>query len=117
MNANIEQTLEGGKNAFLAMACLSTSEKNIALERLASLIEANQSALLAANAQDLAENKDALEPALYQRLKLDSGKLSQVVQGIRQLVSLADPAGQVLAETELDDGLILSKRAVDWHYF
>ena len=112
MNANIEQTLEGGKKAFLAMACLSTSEKNIALERLASLIEANQPALLDANAQDLAENKDALEPALYQRLKLDSGKLSQVVQGIRQLVNLADPAGRVLAVTELDDGLILSKRAV-----
>ena len=112
MNAVMENTLAQGKNAFLQMACLSSDEKNIALERLATLIEENQDAILDANAQDLAENKDALDNALYQRLKLDAGKLSQVVQGIRQLVKLDDPAGKVLAVTELDDGLILTKRAV-----
>jgi len=112
MNAIMENTLAQGKNAFLQMACLSNDEKNIALERLATLIEANENALLDANARDLAENKDALDNALYQRLKLDAGKLTQVVQGIRQLVKLDDPAGKVLAITELDDGLILTKRAV-----
>ncbi len=112
MNAIMEHTLAQGKNAFLQMACLSSDEKNIALERLASLIETHQATLLDANAHDLAENKDALDNALYQRLKLDAGKLAQVVQGIRQLVKLDDPAGKVLATTELDDGLILTKRAV-----
>ncbi|MCE2931325.1 MAG: glutamate-5-semialdehyde dehydrogenase [Vampirovibrionales bacterium] len=112
MNAVMENTLAQGKNAFLQMACLSCEEKNISLERLATLIEENQDAILDANDRDLAENKDALDNALYQRLKLDAGKLKQVVQGIRQLVKLDDPAGKVLATTELDDGLILTKRAV-----
>jgi len=112
LHTTIEESLAQGKNAFMQMTSLSTEQKNQALHQLADLIESAQEALLQANQRDLDEHKDALDHALYQRLKLDAGKLAQVVQGVRQLVELDDPAGKILAVTELDDGLTLTKRSV-----
>ncbi|XVJ52049.1 MAG: glutamate-5-semialdehyde dehydrogenase [Vampirovibrio sp.] len=108
----IETQLKAGKQAFQVMSCLSSTQKNDALDTLATLIETAKEALLEANAQDLIQNKGDLDDALYQRLKWDEGKLAQVVQGIRQLKTLEDPAGKILAVTELDEGLILTKRSV-----
>lgn len=108
----LEATLAQGKRAFGMMSRLTTDQKNDALETLATLIETHQTALLAANQQDLTDNADTLDPALYQRLKLDEGKLVQLVQGIRQLKTLPDPCGQLLQRTELDAGLILDKKTV-----
>jgi glutamate-5-semialdehyde dehydrogenase len=108
----VEQALAKGKQAFMQMATLTTDQKNDALEVLAKLIEQNSDAVLVANQKDLAENKDSLDSALYQRLKLDEGKMKQLVQGIRQLIKLEDPAGKILAVTELDDDLILTKKSV-----
>jgi glutamate-5-semialdehyde dehydrogenase len=111
-DSSLEALLKEGKHAFTLMSRLSTDQKNDALEQLATLMEANQSLLLEANQRDLTENADTLEPALYQRLKLDEGKLIQLIQGIRQLKTLPDPCGQRLATTELDSGLVLEKNTV-----
>lgn len=108
MNALLEQ----GKHAFLIMSTLTTEQKNQALILLAELLGKAQEQLLEANAVDLAENKSTLDVALYQRLKLDEGKITQLQQGIHQLVKLENPAGKVLATTELDDGLTLTKVSV-----
>jgi glutamate-5-semialdehyde dehydrogenase len=109
----IEQTLQRSKTAFLAMATLSTAQKNEALEAFADIIEENVDFLLAENEKDIQQAQhDALTSSLYQRLKLDAGKIAQLVQGIRDLVRLPDPAGQVLSATKLDDGLILEKQTV-----
>jgi glutamate-5-semialdehyde dehydrogenase len=118
-NSNTETTippmatlLEKGKHAFLQMSTLSTDQKNQALEQLAQLLGETQTALLNANALDLAENESTLDAAMYQRLKLDEGKITQLQQGIRQLIRLEDPAGKVLEKTELDEGLTLTKVSV-----
>lgn len=106
-------TLQHSKQAFLTMATLSTQQKNDALLAFAEIIERNSDLLLTENTKDIAQAEmDGLTPSLYQRLKLDSGKIVQLVQGIRDLVKLPDPAGQVLSATKLDDGLILQKETV-----
>ena len=110
---NIERTLQAGKTAFLGMATLSTEQKNEALAQFAEIIAQHADFLLAENQKDIAQAEaDALTPSLAQRLKLDAGKIAQLVQGIRDLIQLPDPAGQVLARTQLDDGLILEKITV-----
>jgi glutamate-5-semialdehyde dehydrogenase len=111
-SSSIETLLSTGKQAFMQMSTLTTDQKNEALEVLATLIEAHTPELLQANQQDLAENENSLDAALYQRLKLDEGKLKQLVEGIRQVKTLPDPVGKILAITELDDGLILTKKSV-----
>jgi glutamate-5-semialdehyde dehydrogenase len=110
---NLETTLQQSKTAFLAMATLTTEQKNRALQAFADIIAENATFLLAENQKDIQQaEKDSLTSSLYQRLKLDEGKIAQLVQGIRDLMRLPDPAGRVLSSSRLDDWLILKKQTV-----
>lgn len=110
---SLEETLKQSKNAFLAMATLSTAQKNEALAQFANIIEQNAAFLLVENKKDIDQaEKEGLTSNLYQRLKLDESKIAQLVQGIRDLIKLPDPAGRVLSATKLDEGLILEKQTV-----
>jgi glutamate-5-semialdehyde dehydrogenase len=111
--STMESTLQRAKNAFYTMATLTTEQKNEALEAFAAIIERHADLLLAENAKDLTlAGQEQIAASLHQRLKLDAGKIKQLVQGIRDLVKLPDPAGQILACTRLDDGLVLEKQTV-----
>ena len=110
---DLESILQASKSAFLTLSTLSTDQKNQALAKFAEIIEQNADFLLAENQKDIQQaQQDELSPSLYQRLKLDPGKIAQLVQGIRDLIKLPDPAGHLLASTQLDDGLILEKVTV-----
>ncbi len=110
---NVEPLLQAAKSAFYQMATLSTAQKNEALLRFADLVESNAPFLLSENAKDLTlAEQSGLETALRQRLKLDAAKLPQLVQGLRDVATLADPAGVLQSSTLLDDGLILERRTV-----
>ena len=116
-SANIGQTpevlLQQSEASFYAMATLSTKEKNAALDAFARLIERHTDALLVANQNDLNEaERNGISPVLYQRLKLDANKLTQLAQGIRDVMQLPDPVGQILSATRLDDDLVLEKQTV-----
>jgi glutamate-5-semialdehyde dehydrogenase len=109
----MEKLLATAKQAFLGMATLDSSQKNQALRDFATLLEKNTPFLLAANEQDMqAAKKNALTSAMLQRLKLDAGKLTQLVQGIKDVANLPEPIGRLLESTELDACLILEKRTV-----
>lgn len=108
-----ESLLRHSKASFYAMATLSNEQKNEALKTLANLIEEQADALLAANRKDLDEaERSGISAVLYQRLKLDAGKLTQLAQGVRDVMNLPNPVGQILSSTRLDDGLILDKQTV-----
>lgn len=110
---DLESILQASKSAFLTISTLSTEQKNEALAQFAEIIERNVDFLLVENQKDIAQaQKDDLTPSLYQRLKLDASKIGQLVQGIRDLINLPDPAGRVMSSTQLDDGLILEKVTV-----
>ncbi len=107
-----ESLLKISQKAFRELSQLRLEDKNKALELFAQLIEKNKSKLITENQKDLKREKGKLSSALYQRLKLDEEKLNQIVQGIRDLIKLPDPVNSVLAETLLDDGLVLQKVSV-----
>ncbi len=109
----LEESLKRSKDAFLAMSTLPTAQKNEALAQFAAIIEENTDFLLSENQKDIDQaEQDDLTPSLYQRLKLDAGKIKQLAQGLRDLIQLPDPAGQVLSQTLLDEGLVLEKLTV-----
>jgi glutamate-5-semialdehyde dehydrogenase len=87
---------------------LNATRRNVALEAMAQAVEAAKDDLLAANAEDLrrAEELGAderLAPATMARLKLDEGRLHEMVEQMRSVAKLADPLGRELDATELDD--------------
>jgi glutamate-5-semialdehyde dehydrogenase len=93
-------------------AALAAEVRTAALRRFAELIDGARAALLDANRRDLDEQRGVIEPALYQRLALDDGKIDALASGVRSLAESIDPVGRVLDRTLLDDGLVLDRIAV-----
>ncbi|MBU0615330.1 MAG: glutamate-5-semialdehyde dehydrogenase, partial [Nanoarchaeota archaeon] len=74
----------------------------------ADAIKENESKILDANHKDL-EKATNLAPALIKRLKLNETKIHEIISGVKSVAYQKDPIGDVIAKTELDTGLILSK--------
>ena len=88
-----------GQQARAAARVLSRAEtklKNGALEAIAAAIEADETALLAANGLDMeAGRKSGLDAALLDRLQLTSKGIAGMAEGIRQIIALPDPVGSI----------------------
>ncbi|WP_175815305.1 glutamate-5-semialdehyde dehydrogenase [Burkholderia diffusa] len=84
------------RHASRAMARASTAAKNVALDAVARAIERDAQALKDANARDVARAREkGLDAAFIDRLTLSDKALKTMVEGLRQVASLADPIGEI----------------------
>ena len=102
------------KKASLEIANLSEEIKNDVLLKIANAIENEKNEIFEANLKDLKEakilaDKGKISISAYNRLKLDENKLRDMVQGIKDVVSLDDPVNKILMKRELDTDLTLYK--------
>jgi len=109
---NLEQIAKTAKKASYKLASLSTEIKNRALLAVAENIKNNKNIILNKNNDDLNMAKSFLESgkisqSIYDRLKLDDEKIDVMVEGIRDVAKLEDPANKTLWAIELDKGLEL----------
>jgi glutamate-5-semialdehyde dehydrogenase len=82
--------------ASRAMAKADTAAKNKALSLIAAAIRREAAALRAANELDLAAAKAAgMEAAMLDRLTLSDKAIATMAEGLEQIVSLADPIGEI----------------------
>lgn len=101
------------KRAARILARLSASQKNAALHLMADALLADQSTILAANAQDVEAGKaNGLTPSLIDRLLLNEARLSGIAEGLRQVATLPDPVGERFEESTLPNGLQIRKQRV-----
>ncbi|MCS4533523.1 glutamate-5-semialdehyde dehydrogenase [Neisseria montereyensis] len=109
----VRQTATAAKQAFYTLAGASTAQKNATLLLLAELIEQHQNEILAANALDL-ENAEAkgLDAALLDRLKLTEKTIAGMSEGLRQIVALPDPVGEMDEFRLRPNGLQIGKMRV-----
>jgi glutamate-5-semialdehyde dehydrogenase len=106
----IEEQVKLAEGAALRIASASTAAKNSALTRVACNLDENRDEVKRVNAKDVEDAEKAdLAPALVKRLKLDSKKIDEMIEGVRSVIGLVDPVGKVLSETELDESLNLYK--------
>jgi glutamate-5-semialdehyde dehydrogenase len=103
---NLSDMGERAVAASYRLQTLTTAEKNHALEAAAqALLEASEK-ILAANAQDIAAaEKAGISPALIDRLRLDEKRLNSMAEGLREIVKLPDPIGEVLETFERPSGI------------
>ena len=101
------------KAAFYQLAHADSGTKNQALLRLSELIAEHETALLAANAQDI-ENaqQKGLDAAMIDRLKISSGSLKNMCEGLQQIVLLSDPVGEMDEFRLRPNGLRIGKMRV-----
>jgi glutamate-5-semialdehyde dehydrogenase len=83
------------------------------LERIAELLSDRVGAILDANAGDLDDERaQGLTPALRDRLTLTPDRVEAMAAGVRAIVALPDPVGEMLDERTLESGLELRKLRV-----
>ncbi len=108
-----EQILDYGRRARAAARALrlcTTEQKNAGIRAMADELLAAESAILAANAQDLEKAKaNGLSGAMLERLKLDPKRLAAMADGVRQVADLPDPVGEILKDWTRPDGLNIQK--------
>jgi glutamate-5-semialdehyde dehydrogenase len=101
---------QSAKNASIRLAAAGADEKNRALGVIADALRARAQDICAANAEDLRISRENNLPGpLLKRLVFDNAKIEEAIAGIHSLVSLADPVGETLSATRLDEGLELYK--------
>jgi glutamate-5-semialdehyde dehydrogenase len=102
-----------GREAAHALAVLPTEAKNRILHAMADELLAREKEIIAANKQDLeSADADEITRAMKDRLKLDGRRIAQMADGIRQVASLPDPVGEVLAAWTRPNGLRIEKKRV-----
>jgi glutamate-5-semialdehyde dehydrogenase len=105
--------LEQAKNAKAAsraLATLSTAEKNRCLAAMADALEAQKDAIKAANAKDMEASAGyGLSAAMQDRLRLDEKRVASMAKGLREVAALPDPVGRILDERVRPNGLKLRK--------
>jgi glutamate-5-semialdehyde dehydrogenase len=94
------------KQASRAMSALTTNQKNEALQLMANALLEQQDSILDANQKDLARGREnGTSASLLDRLALTSQRIEGIAEGLRQIVELADPVGDVLSEFSRPNGL------------
>jgi len=98
------------KRAARGLAATSSAVKDAALLAIADALEARIPEILEANALDLdAGRASGLSSALMDRLALDEGRVRAMALGVREIVALPDPVGEVLDGFRLPNGLDVRK--------
>jgi glutamate-5-semialdehyde dehydrogenase len=96
--------------AARVLALASSAEKDEALAAMAAAIRAHQSAILAANAEDLAEAKaSGATGAFLDRLRLDDKRVAAMADGIEVVGELTDPVGTVTERWTRPNGMTIER--------
>ncbi len=108
-----DEILEMGRKARAAsreMRAFDSARKNAALEAIADALEKATPSIDAANAEDVAAARaNGISPAMIDRLTLTDARFKSMVDGVRYIVSLPDPVGEVIWKRERPSGIRISK--------
>ena len=100
------------RTASIQLAAMDTESKNKALEAIMKALEDNIDKIKAANIIDIENSqKEQVAEPLIKRLRFDEVKVEDVNAGITSLMHLEDPVGNIQLQTELDEGLVLTRIA------
>ena len=104
-----QEQLALAKSAKKSINTASTALKNQALEAMASQLLKAMEAILAANQIDMEAARGKISEVMLDRLFLDQERIAGMAQGIRALIDLPDPIGEVLDTEVLENGLEIQK--------
>lgn len=104
-----QEQLSLARSAKKSINTASTALKNQALEAMASQLMNATEAILAANQIDMEAARGKISEVMLDRLFLDQERIAGMAQGIRALIDLPDPIGEVLDTEVLENGLEIQK--------
>ena len=96
--------------AAQTLRAYTTEQKNAALEAIAAALEAAKDEIGKANAEDVkAAAADGMAPAMLDRLTLTDKRFAAMVQGVRDIIALADPVGETIWTRTRPSGIAITK--------
>ena len=109
-----QEILEAARGAKAALALADGTSRAQALCSMAAQLcsPANMTAILAANADDMAAAKGHISEVMLDRLALTEERIRAMAKGIEEVAALPDPVGRVLKRVERPNGLVIEKTAV-----
>jgi glutamate-5-semialdehyde dehydrogenase len=112
----MKELIEIGKKAKKAsqqLAHLNTDQKNRVLQVVADMLESSVATILEANAADLKQGEEmGLKGAIVERLTLSDERIKGIAEGLRQIVQLEDPIGEIEEMKRRPNGLLIGKKRV-----
>jgi len=117
VNVDVKQYMQRvgqqARQAARILARTPTGPKNKALLATADAILARESELLAENRKDMeAGAAKGLDAALLDRLELNPERIAAMAEGLRQIVALPDPVGEVTDMNYRPSGIQVGKMRV-----
>lgn len=86
--------------------------KNQALLAMADNLLMATDEILVANVLDMEAAKGKISDVMLDRLFLDAGRIESMASGIREVLALPDPIGEILETSQLENGLVITKKRV-----
>lgn len=98
------------KDASVKLAVASTEDKNRILKAIATALRENCDKILEANALDIKNGREnGMAESLLDRLMLNADRIEGMAQGVEGVISLPDPVGRVLWETQRPNGMKIQR--------
>jgi len=102
-----------GKNARKASQILTLAKseiKNNALEAMADDIEKNKENIIAANIKDIEKAKaNNISKSFLDRLILNDERIKSISDGLREIIKIEDPIGQIMSTWDRPNGLNIER--------
>lgn len=109
----IESLGKNAKEASYDLGIASTTEKNNALELMAKALLNNKEEIINENKKDLdVAVQKGISKAMLDRLALNEERIEGMAKGLRDLISLDDPVGEVIEMWKRPNGLQIGKQRV-----
>ena len=113
MNKMLLQLGMNAKEAENTIRTITTDQKNQVLAAVADHLVESTDKLLEANAADVTNAKQNHMPeGLVDRLMLSPERIEGMAEGLRQLVALEDPIGEVTGMKKRPNGLLIGQKRV-----
>ena len=99
-----------GRAAQRKLAAMSSEQKAAALHAAADELRARKTAILDANAKDVASGEErGLTGAMLDRLRLDPERLEGVASAVDAVADLPDPVGEEIDRNTQPNGLVMTR--------
>ena len=110
IESSILEIAQHSRAASRKLGGMCKSSKNNALQKIAHELESSRKFLIEENEKDLGKaQEDKLSEAMIDRLRLTHERIDGMAQGLRQLINLPDPVGQLIEGKTRPNGLKINK--------
>ena len=107
---NIGKKAKAASNSLLS---ISIEKRNSVLKEFSKYLKINSKLIINSNKKDLSYAKSKkIKESMFERLRLDNKKISQIINSIEQIIKFKDPMGRVLSTWKRPNGLVIKKISI-----